>query len=164
MSKKGGRRSKWLWGCGITCAVLLVLVIVACVGWYLWVWRAYQSWMIEELRQQYPTWTESGIIPAAHRAAFEELSAAAQDPNASLAKTMACYGTLYRTLGHGALSQYDIDMAEDAAKYVREHPSFGWSDYQNFLVTFPEVGQQLDKLKTGYFSPGGGQPQQGQPK
>jgi len=133
---------KWWMGCGIGCAVILLILIIIVFAGYQMVRRGLEEsrpLMQQEIREHYAELIAAGSVPAEHRALIDELVAQTQRPDAgTIGMTMVIFVALI-PVEEGTIAQEDLAAMEDLRTLLENDPSPGPIAYGRFLARHPQL-------------------------
>ncbi len=150
-------QNKWLWGCGIGCGVLIVLVGLAGLGAATYGIKAKDKAMAaltERLRTEFDRLKGEGKIPAELQEPVSELITLVQRPGTPMVTTMVVTGVLANVLsGKPFKTELALPAIVDLRDLLKEKPA-PTMDELNAL--YDKHKAEIDALEADSKKEGGG--------
>ncbi len=151
-----GGMPKWLVGCGIGCAVVVVVGIIGIVALgglsYFMFDKVMQEGKIElvkELNREYQKLNDEGKIPEEHRPVLDELVALAKGDEVSAMAIGMCVMTIDTAFQDGEISEDEAQAFVLYRDFLKENPDAGMMAVATFLSEHPELGIDPSDLQNG---------------
>ncbi|MFP4172381.1 MAG: hypothetical protein ACLFV4_05655 [Candidatus Hydrogenedentota bacterium] len=148
--QKSSGANKWLWGCGIGCGVLLVLVIVVGAVMYFVVQTGLQTMgeiASQQIDEQYEPMKEQADIPEDYEATYDEVAAIATGENASPWARVLALPVVLGTLEDGEVTEDEFEMVQHVAEVLRENPDAGLMDLRGIFEEHPQLQESFQQIQ-----------------
>lgn len=152
---KPAKRSKWLKGCGIGCGSVLLVVLIAFAGMYLYAMakiRNAQNNMIQVLNTEYPKWKADNVVPKEQVPMFDDLIAWAAEENATTWKTAFCFYAVGGACRDGVLDERELQQAAVIHDFLQEYPSCTTREAGTLFWASPAIQNGVVALVNEYAS------------
>ena len=142
--------NKWLWGCGIGCGVLLLLVIVLGGVMYFVIQTGLQTMgemASQQIEEQYEAMRQQADIPEEYEATYDELVRIATGEDASPWVRVLALPVILGTLEGGEVTEEEFEMVQHVAEVFRENPDAGLMDLQRIFEEHPELYESFQQIQ-----------------
>ena len=142
--------NKWLWGCGIGCGVLLLLVIALTGIGYFVIQTGLQTMgemASQQIEEQYEPMREQADLPEEYQATYDELVSIATGEEASPWVRVLALPVILGTLEAGEVTEEEFEMVQHVANVFRENPDAGLMDLQRIFEEHPELYESFQQIQ-----------------
>ena len=152
------RGNAWIYGCGIGCAVVLLIAVAVSVAGYVFVSKAAkegQGALREEMTGRYASLKETGKVPAEHVAMYDRFVELMNRETTGLTLGSTAMMALDVTLQDGAVSETEVKFILDFIAFMETSPDAGPIKLGEFLGAHPEFNQVMEDAARapGSYSP-----------
>ncbi|MBI2421269.1 MAG: hypothetical protein HYV27_00465 [Candidatus Hydrogenedentes bacterium] len=152
------RGNAWIYGCGIGCAVMLLIAVAVSVAGYFFVSKAAkegQSALREEITGRYASLKETGKVPAEHVVMYDRFVELMNRETTGLTVGSTAMMALDVTLQDGAVSETEVKFILDFIAFMETSPDAGPIKLGEFLAAHPEFNQVMEDASRapGSYSP-----------
>ena len=155
---RGGGLSRWVWGCGAGCLVVLILLVVGAVLLWFGLRRSLEAAKPEmqaNVKQFYEELNARGEVPEEHKPTLDQLEEVSQRQNASVYVVMAIYALYYYSFADGSgMDEEKAKLADELLDYVEENPDRSLRELSELMARHPELQgafQEMLKRPEGLF-------------
>jgi hypothetical protein len=147
---RGGGLSRWVWGCGAGCLVVLILLIAGAV--LLWFGlrqrlEAAKPEMQANVKQFYKELKARGEVPEEHRPTLDQLEEVSQRQDASVYVVMAIHAFYYYSFADGSgMDEGKTKLANELLDYVEENPDRSLRELSELMRRHPELQTAFQEM------------------
>lgn len=146
--KKGG--FNWLMGCGIGCAVLIVIAVIAGICIYFVIQKGLETARVEmskQMQKEYDKAVEGGKVPEEHRELLDSLMAITHREDAGFFGVLMAGGAAMDALADGEIDEEELTMLTAVKEFLELNPAPNPVAMGQFMEKHPELDFDMQQMQ-----------------